>query len=427
MPGLISGRALIGARAAIAAIFAVLALLAPPGLTFPAAAEVTTTREDAEAPPDPVAALAAELNAGGKPLAFAPSFRGYMPDLLKRLKIEDDSQVLVFSKTSLQQGFIGPSSPRAIYFNDTVALGYIPGAPLIEMWAVGRDGALRFYTLKNARVAAPQLQHEVDECKLCHASLHPAAPGPMMMSVSTRSDGIVSRYDFNTDGRTPIAERWGGWYVTGRHGDMRHRGNVVADVTGPVIIQDGQNLTSLSATLELGRYSRPTSDIVALMTLEHQTGFLNLAGDVQARTAYHSDPATLDKSIEDLADYMLGVDGAALTAPVEGASGFSGRFAADGLKDGNGRSLRDFDLRTRLFRYPLSYMIYSTAFDALPPEPKNKLYRRLADVLTGKDRSAKYQSLSPADRAAAFDIVAATKPGLPDFWRRDGGDTNSAR
>ncbi len=419
MRDLIRRRVLASPVAALAALFAFSAVMMVPGRTFPATDGVNSSTQNAEAPLDPVAALMAELGSGGKPLSFTPSAKGYAPDLLKRLKLEEDTQVLVFSKTSLQQGFIGPATPRSIFFNDTVSLGYIPGAPLIEMWAVGRDGAVRFYTVKNTRAADARPQPEEDRCKSCHAGLHPAAPGPLTMSVSTQPDGIVSRYDRFTDGRTPIAERWGGWYVTGRHGDMRHQGNVAADVTGPATVQNGQNLMSLAGKFDPGRYVRQTSDIVALMTLEHETGFLNFAGDIQARVAFHSDPATIDKAVNDLADYMLGVDGAVLTAPVEGVSGFAERFAAEGPKDGNGHGLRDFDLRSRLFRYPLSYMIYSPAFDALPPDAKDKLYHRLADVLTGRDRSAKYLSLSQADRDAAFDIVAATKPGVPAFWRRD--------
>jgi hypothetical protein len=401
-------------RAILVAFFAFAAALSAPGLTLPVASAVA-----AETPPDAIAALAAEIKAGGKPLVFTAPVKGYVPDLLRRLKVQADSQVLVFSRTSLQQGFIGPASPRAIYFNDTVSIGYIPGAPLIEMWAVGRDGAVRFYTLKNTPTARLQIQSEDagDDCRICHAASNPAAPGPMVMSVSTLSSGVVSIYDRQTDARTPIAQRWGGWYVTGLHGDMRHRGNLVSDATGPDAGDKGQNLTSLAGRFEFARYFRPTSDIVALMTLEHETGFLNLAGEVQSLSKADPDSAAVDKAVGDLADYMLGVDGAALTAQVKGGSGFSERFAAQGLKDAKGRGLRDFDLRSRLFRYPLSYMIYTPAFDALPSAAKTKLYRRLADVLTGQDASAKYRVLSQVDRTAAFDILAATKPGLPTYWR----------
>ena len=114
---------------------------------------------------------------------------------------------------------------------------------------------------------------------------------------------------------------------------------------------------------------------------------------------------------------MLGVDAAPLSDPVKGVSGFAERFAAEGPKDPKGRSLREFDLRSRLYRYPVSFMIYSTAFDTLPPGPKAELYQRLADVLTGRDSSPKYAALTQADRQAAFEIVAATKPDLPTFWK----------
>lgn len=391
------------------------AVLALPGLASPAAGE--------QSAPDPIAALAAELAAGARPLAFSGPDKGYVPDLLRRLKVPEESQVLVFSKTSLQVDFIAPANPRAIYFNDGLAIGTIPGAPLIEMWAVGRDGVVRFYTLKNTLAGGPKLHPETDECEGCHESVNPAAPGPLIESVSTLSTGVYLNAATNllTDGRTPIAERWGGWYVTGRHGAMHHRGNVVAASAAEAgrATDAGQNLTELGGRFNASRYSRPTSDIVALMTLEHETGFLNLAGAVRALDAAQAGPAAMTKAVDDLADYMLGVDGAELTAPVQGVSGFSEDFAAQGARDAKGRSLRDFDLEHRLFRYPVSFMIYSSAFDALPAKPKMALYQRLADVLTGGEISAKYRRLTAVDRLAAFDIVAATKRGLPSFWRRD--------
>jgi len=393
--------------------------LMTPGAGFSGNAAVSPAGEVASIPLDDVAALAEALKAGAKPLTFSPTSLGYVPDLLQRLSIAEDSQVLVFSRTSLQQGSVSPASPRAIYFNDTVSVGYIPGARLIELWAVGRDGMVRFYTLDNQPAAGSAGLAEDETCRFCHAARNPAAPGPMMLSVSTQANGTVLSYGRQTDGRTPIAERWGGWYVTGGHGSMRHRGNVIAEAASPAAAGAGQNLSALDGRFNRAQYSRPTSDIVALLTLEHATGFLNYAGAIQALATVAYDPAQMDKVVEDLADYMLGVDTAVLSGSVTGVSGFSERFEAQGSRDGKGRSLREFDLQTRLFRYPLSYMIYTPAFDGLPPDAKTRLYRRLADVLSGRDRSPKYRSLPEADRVAAFDILAATKPGLPTFWQRD--------
>ncbi len=81
-----------------------------------------------------------------------------------------------------------------------------------------------------------------------------------------------------------------------------------------------------------------------------------------------------------------------------------------------GRSLRDFDLHKRLFRYPLSYMIYSAAFDAMPEQARSRVYQRLYEVLSGKDQSAPFAHLSPTDRAAILAIVRDTKTGLPKYW-----------
>ena len=91
-------------------------------------------------------------------------------------------------------------------------------------------------------------------------------------------------------------------------------------------------------------------------------------------------------------------------------------FAARGPRDAMGRSLREFDLRTKLFRYPVSYMIYSELFDALPRAIRERVYLRLHDVLTGDDAGARYERLSAADRKAALEIIAATKSALPPYW-----------
>lgn len=399
----------------LAGLVAFCAALMAPSLTFSGPAD--TPAATAAGAIDPVAALAEELKAGGKPLVFAPSALGYVPDLMRRLNVADDSQVLAFSRSSFQAGFVGPANPRAIYFNDTVSVAYIPDAPLIELWAVGRDGRVRFYTMENARAGAALREDE--DCNFCHAAHHPAAPSPIMLSVTTAANGNVVGSGPQTDGRTPVAKRWGGWYVTGSHGGMRHRGNVPDDGAPARVVDAAQNLRSLDGRFKAANYSRPTSDIVALMTLEHASGFLNYAGAIQALATVDYDEAAMDKAVEDLADYMLGLDHATFTTPVKGVSGFAERFSAEGPRDPRGRSLRDFDLTSRLFRHPLSFMIYTPAFDGLPAEPKARLYRRLADVLSGRDRSPKYQSLSEADRTAALEILTATKEGLPASWRND--------
>jgi hypothetical protein len=187
---------------------------------------------------------------------------------------------------------------------------------------------------------------------------------------------------------------------------------------GPLEGPPVENLTSLTQFLDTSKYLAPTSDLVALMTLEHQTRMTNLLIRIgwDARIALHDDkwdPKTMDSEIEDLVTYMVFADEAPLKEPVTGVSTFTKTFSARGPRDKQGRSLRDFDLKTRLFRYPLSYMIYSPAFDALPDRARNQIYQRLKDVLSGKDQGAKFAKLTTDERAAALAILQETQPNFP--------------
>jgi hypothetical protein len=190
---------------------------------------------------------------------------------------------------------------------------------------------------------------------------------------------------------------------------MQHRGNVAAiDPNRPYDLSatDGLNITDLSDKFDTGQVLRPTSDIVALMVLEHQTGFANRVATINARFRAGK-PADADKIIDELAGYMTFADEVPLPSPVIGNSGFSTVFAKRGPRDAQGRSLRDFDLQTRLFRYPLSYMVYSTSFESLIPAAKTQVWQRLHEVLSGSDRGR-----------AAIAILAATKADAPADWKR---------
>jgi hypothetical protein len=199
-----------------------------------------------------------------------------------------------------------------------------------------------------------------------------------------------------------------------------------------------QNLTDLIRRFDTGAYLTPHSDIVALMTLEHQTHMTNLITRVgfETRMALHmqqalnrelGEPADylsdstrnrIHAAADELVEYLLFSEEAQLTEPLRGTSGFAGVFAKQGPRDAQGRSLRDFDLRTRLFRYPCSYLIYSEAFDHLPAAARDRVYDRLHAVLSGRDTTAKFARLSSDDRKAILEILRDTKPGLPESWRR---------
>jgi len=382
---------------------------------------------------DSIAHLEKQLESGKTKLDYAPNGWGYLPAVLKQLNINVDSQVLVFSRTSIQTAHISPRTPRAIYFNDDTAVGFVQNGDVLEL--TGEDpklGAI-FYTLDTDKSDRPEFARR-DDCLRCHQGAPTMGiPGILVSSVHPVNDADARESHgsaFITDDRTPFAERWGGWYVTGTHGSQVHLGNN-PELTDPLnpgrSSKEGtQNVTSLEDRFNTARYLAPTSDIVALMTLEHQTRMTNLMTRIgwDARIALREGKGKLDDSarerinpeIEEMMGYMLFADEEPLKAPVKGVSAFTQTFAERGPRDSKGRSLRDFDLQKRLFRYPLSYMIYSTAFDALPDVVRERVYQRLHDILTGKDQSKTFAGISPADRQAVLEIVRATKPSLPVYW-----------
>ncbi len=331
--------------------------------------------------------------------------------LLERLHINPDSQALVFSKTSFQAAKISPKNPRAIYFNDDAAVGYVPGGAGIEVAAFDpRQGAV-FYTFSNGEFKRSEA------CLRCHQG--PATmgvPGMFVGSVFPNSAGQPSAQGaIITDHRTAFADRWGGWYVNAKRGEQKDRANSMAlDPAEPEQLTGRQNLTTLAGLFDFSPYLRPVSDIVALMTFEHQTQMMNYF----TRLGWESRMGHVEAAdIEAALGYMLFVDEVPLIEPIEGVSTFTKTFPQRGPRDSKGRSLRDFDLQTRMFRYPLSFCVYHPAFDALPEDVRGRLYRRLWEVLSGANRSEKFARLSGEDRRAILEILRETKGGLPGYFK----------
>jgi len=381
---------------------------------------------------DPVGRLATRLAAGQLKLDYAPNGLGYLPALLKELGVSADSQVLVFSHTSIQVERISPRTPRAIYFNDDVSVGYVQNGEALELTSLDPRQGVILYSLDPARSPRPVLARR-DDCLRCHQGpVTLAVPGLLISSVHPSTGRQEHGNAMMTDHRTPFNQRWGGWYVTGTHGAQTHFGNNRALVDpvrpGAGSLDGTQNVTDLSQWFDTSRYPLPTSDMVALMVLEHQTRMTNLLIRIgwDARIAQHdgqlaTQRTQLDAEIDELVAYMLFGDEAPLREPVAGVSAFSKTFPQRGPRDKQGRSLRDFDLRTRLFRYPLSYMIYSAAFDGLPVFVRDRIYQRLYAILTGRETSASVgglslKNLSTEDRRAILEIVRETKPNVPADW-----------
>jgi hypothetical protein len=376
---------------------------------------------------DAVAQLNQQLDAGKLALQFNAE-NGYLASVLDALALPIDSQMIVFSKTSVQSRFIEPKTPRALYFDDKVSLGFIKNAPLIEIAAHDPRQGVIFYTLEQTLQQQPRFIRR-DSCLSCHVSHNSMdVPGFLLRSVATGADGsalnaLGNRY---TDERTPYADRWGGWFVTGTVG-ADHLGNKAFTPEGvesrPLAPTAALPLSTLHPSYP-GRFS----DVVALLVFQHQTRMSNLLTRMNwdaraARDSIATDEqralyrSLLTNNARELVDALLFVEEIPLPGTVVASSTFAKHFAAKGPLDNKGRSLRQFELSRRLFRYPCSYMVYSAAFDALPDDALQAVYARLWAVLSGSDADPRYGRLSANDKRSVVEILRATKPGLPDYFR----------
>ncbi|MBM3728371.1 MAG: hypothetical protein FJW40_23465 [Acidobacteria bacterium] len=386
---------------------------------------------------DPAARLDARLAAGEVTLAW-DGRHGYLRSILDALRVPLSSQVLVFSKTSLQINRITPSTPRALYFNDDVYVGWVQDGDVIEISAVDPVRGGMFYTVDQRRSIPPRFKRR-DECLQCHASPRTAGvPGHIVRSVYPDTDGtpLLQAGSFSTDHRSPFSERWGGWYVTGTHGKQFHMGNLIAtnrDKPEALDLAAGANRRTLTGLFDRSPYLTPHSDIVALTLLAYQARAHNVITRVNYETRFalssqegmnkalgrpanewsESTRRRINNSVEVLLRYMLFHDEPVFNEPIRGTAGFDHDFAQAGPRDSHGRSLRDFDLEKRIFRYPMSFLVYSAAFGALPAEARDRFWERLNQVLNGTDQHADFAHLSPADRRAIREILIETMPGAP--------------
>jgi hypothetical protein len=413
----------------------------PSGPEHPAIAYSTS------APTDAVARLQQQIDAGSVTLEWTAD-HGYLPSVLRHLAVPISSQGLVFSRTSLQVDRITPWTPRAVYFNDDVYVAWVQGGPMMEIASADPKLGAVFYTLTQQPSARPTFERQTHSCLQCHdsSSITGGVPGFILRSVFADRYGYVIAPigEGATTDRTAIEQRWGGWYVTGAPGGPRHVGNVISPRLGHEIgstqaelarlmLAAAGNVADLSGRFDVAPYLTPHSDIVALMVLAHQSAVHNLItfANFEARRALYDEEYLISEkggaagrhlditimhvegAAERLVRAMLFTRSAPFAAPIQGTSSFAADFSARGPRDRAGRSLRDLDLKERLFRYPLSYLIYSEDFDALPGITKAYVYRRLRAILTGEDASPEFGHLSKADREAILAILEETKPDFP--------------
>ena len=388
-------------------------------------------------PSERVAKLQSMLDQGTLTLDYDDT-NGYLAAVLDALVIDSSSQLLVFSRTSVSKSHILPSRPRAIYFNDDAYVAMVPGSGILEIATMDPQLGPVFFILEQRASASPQFDRQTVQCLRCHDSRTMTGGGvPRFILgsgyVNTQSELVSHEGWVLTTPKTPFKFRWGGWYVTGQHGKQAHLGNIVVRETADLQDLEGlriYNRDSLDGVIDTQFYKSNQSDIVALLVIEHQVYVQNLITrinyDVRTEMARRKLLNSADfklsgeivtkemKSLieevsEPLVKALLYEGDAKLAAPVSGSTAFSEGFERRGPFDGKGRSLRQFDLQTRTFRYPLSYLVYSEAFDALPQIVRSYIYRRLAEIL-GDEKGKILVRLPAEERAAILEILRATKP-----------------
>jgi hypothetical protein len=384
---------------------------------------------------DPVAKLEQKLEKGTVKLEYDPE-HGYLPSVLTLLKISVNSQTLVFSKTSFQYPKISPEHPRALYYNDDVYVGSVHEGKAVEIVSFDPMQGAIFYLLDERRSDQPRFQRAELDCTQCHiAAGTRGVPGVLLRSIYASDTGtqVPGTRAFVTDQESPFSERWGGWYVTGAVSSMAN-----AAVPAEQVSANATRLAPLPQRFNASAYLTGSSDVVAHLVLAHQTQMHNLITltNYKTRQALYSvvsrekgGEAAADTPVPDglrqqferpaeqLLRYLLFTNEASLTGANLDTTAFARDFQLRAVRDAKGRSLRDFDLHTHIFRYPCSYLIYSDAFDSLPEPAKGYVYHRLLQVLSGQDQSPDFARLTPADRQAVLEILLATKPGLPTEWQ----------
>lgn len=379
----------------------------------------------------------------GQPELDRSSPKAYLKSVLDELGIPVESQVLVFSQTSFQNLLISPRTPRAIYYNEDHYIGWVQGGD-IEVATVDPRLGMTFYRFE---VPEPDSQkppeiERTSSCIVCHAGVETTPfPGTLVQSVYATETGsqVMRGKSYNVLPSTPLADRWGGWYVTGSNQGPRHRGNVYFVPTegdGDGVTEHDQDLgashRSLRGLFDTEPYLRDTSDIVSLLVLEHQTQAHNRILEAFGRTRiqlFNDDgymvgdslgPETIDlidRQVDHLLDALLFKDEVSLAGErIEGDPAFQEAFLSTAHRDSKGRSLKDFDLEERIFRYRCSYMIYSKSFSYLPEQFRERFWDRLEEVLTAKEVPEQFAHLGAEEREAIYEIVRETHPDAAEYW-----------
>lgn len=406
---------------------AMLALAAPLLAVVEDTKDFTASPHDywTRTPHDRFSKLYEQIKSGAVKLDTS-SPNAYLTNLLRLLDIPVSSQLLVFSVTSLQSSVIRPGNPRALYFNEDTSVGYVPGGR-IEIASFDPEIGGIFYIFSVPTAGGTPVLDRSKRCFNCHAgSFSHHVPGFFVESVIPGDNGgPLDAYRREVSGDSvPFAERYGGWHVTGKFNFTTKANTLGTYYQGKLDTRPNPP----GAIFDLANYLTPTSDILPHLLHEHQVGFVNRLVEAAyvTREKMHAaafghlsnaDTATLNDLATGLVRYMLFADEAPLPGPVEGSAAFTHDFLARKKASANGLSLRDLDLRSRLFKHRCSYMIYSPLWDGMDPTFKQSVYAKLWTALQESPTDKSFAYLPPTEKRAIRQIIKETKSDLPRWWQ----------
>jgi hypothetical protein len=365
---------------------------------------------------DRVGALGRALADGSRALTRDPR-TGYLRAILNALDIPTESQLLVFSRTGVQRAHTSPHNPRSLFFDRSVVVGYIPGAPMLEMASHDPQQGVVFYTIDQS-APAPVVRRQT-MCLTCHVSASTLeVPGVIARSNAVDDEGntLPALGSNDVTHETVHPDRWGGWFVTSEgvpapYNQRAHEGNITFTPKGNTSSQVFVDWTNSEP--ERRGYLSPQSDIVSLLVFDHQMHAINLLTRLNWESRV-GEAGEVRRLATELGDYLLFTGEVPPSVPLLALPGFARDLESAAPKDHLGRSFGQLDLDRRLMKYPCSYMIYSDAFAALPDAVRQAVYARMLERLSSEDvRRAPQVGMNAVERTAVLEILRETKSDFP--------------
>ena len=372
-------------------------------------------------PDDPFAQLKNELESKKIDLNFQNE-KDYLNWLLNELYISKHSQLLVYSTTSLQLSRISPYNPRAIYFSDDLYLGYVPGGQIEVIGIDPQLGAIPyiFDLPQKNEIKHPKIYRST-RCMKCHASQEFGGSPSLLLSsvIPAHGGGTIDSFRKNSFGHEiQFKDRFGGWHITGHNPFPISWANQIGVMSNNKV---GRIPNPPGKYFKWEKYPTKSSSIISHLLLEHQVGFTNRCIDIIYRyRELISKTSNLEidqkrkkfisQGTGKLLNYLLFKNEVPLeNFRITSNDAFLNDFQTS---SNNSSKLRRLNLKSRLFDYRCSYMIFSNSFSGLPLEFKIELFNQLFKIMAPKQKSVpdEFSYLEEKEREIIHQVLTASFP-----------------